>query len=312
MPKIPSLEEMLQAGVHFGHKTSRWHPKMEPFIHTARGGVHIINLEETQKQLEEVLKYVSDIATRGGVILFVATKRQAQELIKQYAEEASMPYVCGRWLGGTLTNFGEIRKIVKRYKKLKEQQDKGELSKYTKKERLMISREIADMERKIYGIRDLEVIPDAVLVIDMKVEKTAVEEAAQKNVPVIAVCDTNVNPDKAKMIIPANDDAVKSIQMMLRLISEAIVEGKKAGTQLVNAAAKKSDQVEPALVKSTKKTEDTSDDVDVDDEVEVTEDSKAAMEELDLMLHDKILSEKEEEEKNPGKPSQAQSGKIKK
>ncbi|MFH1142668.1 MAG: 30S ribosomal protein S2, partial [Candidatus Uhrbacteria bacterium] len=144
-----------------------------------------------------------------------------------------------------------------------------------------------------------------------------VEEAAQKNVPVIAVCDTNVNPDKAKMIIPANDDAVKSIEMMLRLVSEAIVEGKKAGTQLVNAAAKKSDQAEPALVKSIKKTEDIGDDADDaddadDDEVEVTEDSKAAMEELDLMLHDKILSEKEEEEKNPGKPSQAQSGKIKK
>ena len=282
MPKIPSLEEMLQAGVHFGHKTSRWHPKMEQYIHTARGGVHIINLEETQKQLENVLNYVSTVASRGGVILFVATKRTAQGLVKQYAEEAKMPYVCERWLGGTLTNFGEIRKLVKHYLKLKDQQDKGELGKYTKKERLMISREIKDMERKIYGLRNLEVIPDVMFVIDMKNEKTAVKEAKQKNVPVVAVCDTNVNPDKAKFVIPANDDAVKSIEMMLRLVTEAIAEGKKEGTKVVNAAAKEE-------VKTKKE--------EPKEEVAITEDSKAAMEELDLKLHDQILSEKEEEEK---------------
>jgi len=302
MPKIPSLEEMLKTGAHFGHKTSRWHPKMEPFIHTARGGVHIINLEETQKQLEIVLKYVSDIAARGGVILFVATKRQAQSLVKQYAEEANMPYVCERWLGGTLTNFGEIRKIVKRYKKLKDQQDKDELKKYTKKERLMISRQIADMERKIYGIRDMEVIPDAMFVVDMKVEKTAVEEAAQKNVPVIAICDTNVNPKKAKHIIPANDDALKSIDMMLRLVAEAIKEGKAEGTKLVNAAAKKEQKEEKEEPKASPKKQQkvkeiALEEVEVEEEVAVTEDSKAAMEELDLKLHDQILSEKEEEGK---------------
>ena len=288
MPKIPSLEEMLQAGVHFGHKTSRWHPKMAPFIFLARGGVHIINLEETQKQLEIVNKYVSDIAARGGVILFVGTKKQAAGLVKEYADKVKMPYVNERWLGGTLTNFGQIQKLVKHYKKLKDQQDKGELKKYTKKERLMISREIEDMEHKIYGIKDMDKKPDALFIVDAKVEKTAVQEANHQNIPVIALCDTNVNPDKMKHIVPANDDAVKSVGIVLDQVSQAIAEGQKAGNQLVNAAAE-------LKKKETKK--ETKKAPEPEEDLKVTEDSKAAMEELDLKLHDQILSEKQEEEK---------------
>ncbi len=284
MPNIPSLEEMLGAGVHFGHKTSRWHPKMAPFIFTARGGVHIVNLEETQKQIEQTLSFVKNIAARGGVILFVGTKKQARDLVKQYAEEAGMPYVNERWLGGTLTNFGQIQKLVKHYKKLKDQQDKGELKKYTKKERLMISREIEDMERKIFGLCTMDKKPDALFVIDTKVEKTAVLEANHQKVPIVAVCDTNVNPDKMKHIIPANDDAVKSIEMMLKLVTEAINEGKKEGTQVVNAAEKK-----PEVTSDKDQVQ--------EDDLKLTEDSKAAMEELDLKLHDQILSEKQDEEK---------------
>lgn len=285
MPNIPSLEEMLQAGVHFGHKTSRWHPKMEPFIFTARGGVHIVNLEETQKQLTEALEFIKNIAVRGGVVLFVGTKKQASGLVKQYAEEAGMPYVNERWLGGTLTNFGQIKKLVKHYKKLKDQQDKGELKKYTKKERLMISREIADMEHKIFGISEMENKPDVLFVIDTKNEKTAVHEALHQNIPIVAVCDTNVNPGKVQRVIPANDDAVKSIEMMLRLATEAIAEGKKEGTKMVNAAAEKKSQVSSSKSQVS------------EDDLKLTEDSKAAMEELDLKLHDQILSEKQEEEK---------------
>lgn len=283
MPKIPSLEEMLKAGVHFGHRTSHWHPKMEPYIFTARGGVHIINLEETQKQLEDTLSYVKDIATRGGVILFVGTKRQAQQAVGEAAEKAGMPYVNGRWLGGTLTNFGEIRKLVKHYLKLKDQQDKDELKKYTKKERLMISREIADMEKKIYGIRNLESKPDAIFILDLRNEKTALQEAEHENIPVVALCDTNVNPIKVKQVIPANDDAVKSIEMMLDLVVQAIEEGKKEGTKLVNAAAKKSAKKE--IEKGN------------GEELAVTESSKAVVEDLDLKVHDQLAKEKIEEEK---------------
>ncbi|MBU0531487.1 MAG: 30S ribosomal protein S2 [Candidatus Uhrbacteria bacterium] len=283
MPKIPSLEEMLSAGVHFGHRTSHWHPKMEPYIFTARGGVHIINLEETQKQLEDALSYIKDIAARGGVILFVGTKRQAQKLVGEAAERVGMPYVNGRWLGGTLTNFGEIRRLVKRYLKLKDQQDKDELTKYTKKERLMISREIEDMASRIYGIRNLEAKPDAIFILDLRHEKTALQEAEHEHIPVVALCDTNVNPDKIKKVIPANDDAVKSIEMMLDLVAQAIEEGKKEGSQLVNAAAKKE-------VKKPVKDENG-------DELAVTESSRAVVEDLDLKVHDQLAKEKIEEEK---------------
>lgn len=278
MPNIPSLEEMLKAGAHFGHRTSRWHPKMAPFIFTDRGGVHVINLEETQKKLEEAMSFVKSIAERGGVVLFVGSKRQAQEIVKEQAEACGMPYVNERWLGGTLTNFGEIRKLVKHYKSLKDQQDKGELEKYTKKERLMISREIADMEKKVYGIRDMEAKPDAVFIVDIKTEKTARQEANHQNIPVVAVCDTNVNPRGIKHLIPANDDAVKSIAIMTRLISEAIQEGKKEAGKLTNAAAKKK--------------------TDKAEEVAVSTDSKEAVEDLDLKVHDALAAEKQEEEKN--------------
>lgn len=263
------------AGVHFGHRTSGWHPKMEPFIFTARGGVHIINLEKTQEQLKEALDYVKDIAARGGVILFVGTKRQARNVIKETAEAVEMPYVTERWLGGTLTNFGEIRKRVKHYLKLKDMQEKGELKKYTKKERLMIGRQIEDMETKFYGIRNMEAKPDVIFVLDIRNEKTAVDEASVTNIPVIAVCDTNVNPAKIKKIIPGNDDAVKSIEMMVQLVGEAVKEGKAEGRKLTNAAAKK-----------TKKT---------DEELAVAEKSKQDVEELDLQIHDALAAEKQEE-----------------
>ncbi len=278
MPNIPSLEEMLAAGVHFGHRTRGWHPKMEPFIFTARGGVHIINLEKTQEQLKEVLDYVKDIAARGGVVLFVGTKRQARKVIKETAEAVEMPYVTERWLGGTLTNFGEIRKRVKHYLKLKDMQEKGELKKYTKKERLMIARQIEDMETKFYGVRNMEAKPDAVFVLDVRKEKTAVEEAGVTNIPVVAVCDTNVNPTKIKKIIPGNDDAVKSIEMMVELVGEAIKEGKAEGNKLTNAAAKKADKK--------------------DENLSVAAKSKEDVEELDLQIHDALAAEKQEQEKN--------------
>ncbi|MFA6131782.1 MAG: 30S ribosomal protein S2 [Patescibacteria group bacterium] len=228
MPTIPSLEEMLKAGVHFGHQAQRWHPKMEPYIFAERGGIHIINLEETQKLLKETLEYVKGVVSRGGLILFVGTKRQAQEPVAKEATRCGMPYVSARWLGGTLTNFGEVKKLIRRLKMLREQNERGELKKYTKKEQLWFAREIEELTGKVGGIEALERMPEAVFVLDMHCDKTAVREAVTMHVPVIAICDTNINPDDVDFVIPANDDAAKSLALITKLMSEAIIEGRKA------------------------------------------------------------------------------------
>jgi len=228
MSKLPSLVEMLEAGMHFGHQTSRWHPKMQEYIFGERGGIHIINLEKTQELLPDSLEFLKGVAARGGNVLFVGTKKQARDMIKKYAEDCGMPYVINRWLGGTITNFSQVKHSLKRLKNLKEQRDKGELRKYTKKEQLLLNREIEDLERKVGGIQDMTKIPDAIFVMDIRTEKTAVEEASREGVKVVAVCDTNVNPDRIDYIIPANDDAVRSIELIMQMASEAIKEGKKA------------------------------------------------------------------------------------
>lgn len=224
--KIPSLVEMLQSGVHFGHQTARWHPKMKQFIFGERAGIHIVNLEETQKMLEPALAFAKGVAARGGVVLFVGTKRQAQATIEAAAKECGMPYVTRRWLGGTLTNYQQIKNSLRRLKTLKDQRDKGELRKYTKLEQLMLSREIEELEEKIGGIQYMEKLPEAMFVADIRTEKTAVEEAVQSGVKVVALCDTNVNPSNVDYVIPGNDDAVKSIAMVTNLIRDAIMEGK--------------------------------------------------------------------------------------
>lgn len=241
MPTLPSLVDMLKTGMHFGHQTSRWHPKMKKYIFGERAGVHIINLEETQVQLRDALQTLKGIAARGGVILFVGTKLQAKESIQTSATACEMPYVINRWLGGTLTNFGQIKQTLKRMKTLKDQRDKGELKKYTKMEQLMISREIDDMEHKFGGIQYLTKAPDALFVIDTKTEKTAVKEAEVTGIPVIALCDTNVNPSAITKVIPGNDDAVKAIELICKLASEAIKEGKAEAAKATVATKKTTD-----------------------------------------------------------------------
>jgi len=228
MPIIPSLEEMLKAGVHFGHQAKRWHPKMEPYIFAERGGIHIINLEETQRLLKETLDHVKGVVSRGGLILFVGTKRQAQDPVAKEAIRCGMPYVHARWLGGTLTNFGEIKKLIRRLKMLREQNERGELKKYTKKEQLWFAREIEELTGKVGGIELLERMPEAVFVLDMHADKIAVHEAVVMKVPVIAICDTNVNPDDVDFIIPANDDASKSLALITKFMADAVIEGRKA------------------------------------------------------------------------------------
>ncbi len=224
--KIPSILEMLQSGVHFGHQVSRWHPKMKPFIFTERNRVHIINLEKTEEQLQTVLPAVQRMVAEGKVILFATTKPQARELVKQAAIDCGMPYLVDRWLGGMLTNFVEIKKLVKKYVALKDKQAKGEFANYTKKEQLEISKDLEKMDTYLAGLASLERMPDALFIPSVQREKTAVVEANKMGVPIIGVCDTNANPAKVAHVIPANDDAVKSITMMVHLVTEAVKAGK--------------------------------------------------------------------------------------
>lgn len=243
MTKLPTLVEMLQSGMHFGHRASKWHPKMKQYIFGERGGIHIINLEVTAKKLAEALEFVTNLVAKGGVVLFVGTKRQAQEAVRQAGEEAGMPYVTRRWLGGTLTNFGEILKLIKHFKDLKAKREAGELIKYTKKEQLEFDREIEDLQNKVGGISGLTRMPEAVFILDLKTEKTAFEEAKKMNVPIVAIVDTNVNPRGVDLPIPANDDAVKSIETIVRLLGEAVREGKEMAAKGGAQAGKKVEAV---------------------------------------------------------------------
>lgn len=223
--KYPSILEMLQSGVHFGHKDSRWHPKMKPYIFTERNRVHIINLEETEKQLKSVLPAITAMVAEGKKILFVSTKPQAREIVKAAAIDCGMPYLTERWLGGMLTNFSEIKKLIRRYVEMKEKQTKGELGHYTKKEQLEISKDLEKKDGYLAGLASLTRMPDALFIPSMQREKTAVTEANRMGIEIIGVCDTNANPLKATYVIPANDDAVKSIQLMVGLVAEAVKEG---------------------------------------------------------------------------------------
>lgn len=235
---MPGLIELLKAGVHFGHKTSRWHPKMAPFIFGERGGVHIVNLEKTQEQLASAFEFVRGLGREGKVLLFVGTKKQAQEIIKKSASEIGMPYVERRWLGGTITNWAELYKLIKKYLDLKGKQGRGDLAKYTKKEQLDFSKEIERMNQLIGGISTLVKIPDALYIVDVKQEETAVREANQKKVSIVALCDTNVNPETVQYTIPGNDDAVKSIELITRLVTEAYKEGVEERKSAAEAASK--------------------------------------------------------------------------
>ncbi len=226
MVNIPTIDEMLKAGMHFGHRKSKWHPKMEPFIFSARNNIYIFDLEKTRKMLIQALDFIEKLSREGKVILLVGTKSQVKDTLKKTAEEVSAPYVVGKWLGGCLTNFAIIKKNIKKYKDLSEKRATGKLEKYTKKERLEFDREIARLETKVGGMVNLNKLPDALFIWDIKKEKTALAEAKKKNIPVIAVCDTNVDPTDVNYVIPANDDATKTVKLVLGLIATAIEEGR--------------------------------------------------------------------------------------
>jgi small subunit ribosomal protein S2 len=226
MSKTPTLVEMLQAGVHFGHQTSKWHPRMRKFIFGNRQGIHILNLEATQKALEDAMAFLKKTSLRGGTILFVGTKKQASTIVEEAAKACGMPYVNKRWLGGTLTNFPSISTQLRKLKDMKRRMEKGEFGKYTKFEQMKFGEEIQVMEEKIGGIQELTRVPDVILIFDIRKDKTALDEAVKRGVKVVAICDSNVDPTDVDYPIPANDDAVKAIELVAKMLSASIKDGR--------------------------------------------------------------------------------------
>jgi small subunit ribosomal protein S2 len=225
-----TMREMLEAGVHFGHQTRFWNPKMAPFIFGHRNKIHIVNLEVTLAKYNEAMKYIRQLAANRGTILMVGTKRQSRELVAQEAQRAGVPYVDQRWLGGMLTNFKTIKTSIKRLKEMEAAVEEGSVEKLSKKEALMFNREMEKLQKSIGGIKDMNGIPDAIFVIDVGYHKGAVTEAAKLGIPVIGVVDTNHSPDGVAYVIPGNDDSSKAIALYARGVADAIIEGRESAT----------------------------------------------------------------------------------
>ncbi|MFN2374779.1 MAG: 30S ribosomal protein S2 [Cyclonatronaceae bacterium] len=225
MSQAASVEELLKAGAHFGHLTRRWNPKMREFIFMQRNGIHILDLNKTHKHLQEALDAVGRIAREGKKILFVGTKKQAQEIVKTEALRASMPYVTHRWLGGMLTNFSTIRKSISRMEEINAMQTDGTYENITKKERLMLDREKEKLEKVLAGISGMSRMPGALFIVDIVKEDIAIQEALKLNIPIIALVDSNCDPDVPDYIIPCNDDAAKTIHLIAANIADAVIEG---------------------------------------------------------------------------------------
>ena len=223
---IVSMRQMLEAGVHFGHQTHRWNPRMKRFIFGERNGIYIIDLEQTLDRVDTSYKFVRDMVANGGSILFIGTKKQAQDPIKFFADKCGMPYINERWLGGMLTNFDTISKRVQKMQDYERMRDTGEFELMPKKEALLISRELEKLQKNLSGIRNMARRPTAVFIIDTVKESIAVTEANKLGIPVIAVVDTNVNPDLITYPIPGNDDAIRANELMSRVICEAVIEGR--------------------------------------------------------------------------------------
>ena len=224
-----SLRELLEAGVHFGHQTRRWNPRMKPYIYGQKNGVHIIDIQQTARALVEASRFVTSVIARGQPILFVGTKRAARDIVQEEAGRAQQFYVNDRWLGGTLTNFQTVKKSIERLNYLQKSKAEGRFEQLTKKEALQLNREIEKMEKSLGGIKDLKGLPGALFVIDPKKEHIAVMEAGKLNIPVVALCDTNCDPDGIEHVIPGNDDAIKSIRLFTSAIADAAAQGVQLG-----------------------------------------------------------------------------------
>jgi len=226
---LPSelIKQLLEAGVHFGHQTKRWNPKMAKFIFDQRSGIYIIDLEKTEEYLNKARDFLLELASKGEVILFVGTKRQAKEVITQEATRCGMYYVSERWLGGLLTNFPTIQKSISRLKEIERMKQEGEFSKFTKKEVAGLEKEKEKLNKNFGGIKNMEKLPQALFIVDVKKEETAVQEAKRLKIPIVALIDTNSNPENINYPIPGNDDAMKSISLVTKVVADAVMEGRK-------------------------------------------------------------------------------------
>ena len=229
------MKQLLEAGVHFGHQTRRWNPKMAEYIFTERNGIYIIDLQKTVKKIEEAYLFIRDIAAEGGNILFVGTKKQAQDAIKEEALRSEMYYVNVRWLGGMLTNFKTIKKSIQKLHNLNKMAEDGTFDLLPKKEVAALVKEMNDLEKNLGGIKDMKGLPSAIFIVDPKKEKNAVDEARKLGIPVVAIVDTNCDPDEVDYVIPGNDDAIRAIKLIAGTLADAIIEGKQ-GEQLTDSS----------------------------------------------------------------------------
>jgi small subunit ribosomal protein S2 len=232
------MRQMLEAGVHFGHQTRYWNPKMAPFIFGHRNKIHIINLEKTLALYQEALKFARQLAANRGTLLFVGTKRQARDIMREEAQRAAMPYVDHRWLGGMLTNFKTVKQSIKRLREMETLQQEGGLERISKKEALGITRELEKLQRSLGGIKELQALPDALFVIDVGYQKGAIQEAVKLGIPVIGVVDTNHSPEGIDYVIPGNDDSSRAIRLYARGIADAVLEGRTQSLEEVVAASR--------------------------------------------------------------------------
>ena len=240
---VVSMKQLLEAGVHFGHQTRRWNPKMDKYIFTERNGIYIIDLQKTVKKLEEAYNFVRDLSVEGKSVLFVGTKKQAQDSVKEEAERAGAYYVNARWLGGMLTNFTTIRTRIERLKQLRTMEEDGTFELLPKKEVVKLNLEIEKLEKFLGGIKDMKEIPGALFIIDPRKERIAVAEAKKLGIPIVAIVDTNCDPDEVDYVIPGNDDAIRAVKLISSAIANAIIEGNEGR---MGAAAAEADEAEEA------------------------------------------------------------------
>ena len=245
---VVTMKQLLEAGVHFGHQTRRWNPKMATYIYTERNGIYIIDLQKTVKKLEEAYNFVRDLSQSGQTLLFVGTKKQAQEAIKEEAGRCGMYYVNARWLGGMLTNFKTVKVSLKRLKEMEQKVADGALEKMTKKEALDFTRELEKLNKAMGGIKEMNGLPDALVVVDVGYHKIAIQEANKLGIPVVGIVDTNHNPAGVDYVIPGNDDSARAVALYAKGFADAILEGKNKNLEDTVKAAKDSDFVEEAAV----------------------------------------------------------------
>lgn len=247
MPDTVTVKQLLEAGAHFGHQTSRWHPRMKKYIFTKRQGIHIIDLEQTASMLAKACEFIRQVVAEGGKILFVATKRQAQEIIAEEATRCGMYYVNQRWLGGALTNFVTIQARIDQLVRLEDQQARGEFNRLPKKEALKLEQQISRLNRQMGGFKEMTSLPEALFIVDPAKETTALLEAKRVGIPVVAIVDTTCNPDQIDYPIPANDDANRSIKLICSKIAEAVIEGKTSQEAITTETREEEGLAEPEM-----------------------------------------------------------------